>query len=166
MTEYYLSISKINCAFGTSISGIYTFSLAGNIIVCTPSQGSNREKYSRNKQHQRLKCQLWREINTFPSISSLIGRVFPIFRRKMDGHNPCETDIKVLISAMTFPLQLEQYISIIGKTNISNPNIGKNEIWDKQKRKNENVHAVSLVVRIVISLVHSFIVHDCIDFSC
>ena len=29
----------------TFVSPIYTFSLAGNIIVYTPNQGSNREKY-------------------------------------------------------------------------------------------------------------------------
>ena len=30
---------------GTSVSSIYTFSLAGNIIVCTPIQGTITEKY-------------------------------------------------------------------------------------------------------------------------
>ena len=29
----------------TLVSSVYTFSLAGNIIVYTPNQGTNREKY-------------------------------------------------------------------------------------------------------------------------
>ena len=82
----------------------YTFSLVGNIIVCTQSQGTNKDNYSYKMQHQRLKCHFWREINTFPSIPSLIRRVFSIFRRKMDGPNPSELDINVLIPAATFHL--------------------------------------------------------------
>ena len=38
---------------------------------------------------------------TLPSISSLIGRAFSIFRQKMDGPNPSEMDIKVFIPAAT-----------------------------------------------------------------
>ena len=45
-------------------------------------------------------CRLWREKKTaFPSISSLIGRAFSIFRQKMDGPSPSEKDIKVSIPA-------------------------------------------------------------------
>ena len=47
------------------------------------------------------------EIDTFPSIYFLIGRVLSIFRRKMDGRNPSEMDIKVLIPAPTFSSPLE-----------------------------------------------------------
>ena len=75
--------------------------MAGNIIVYTPSQGTNKEKYSYRIKHQRLKCRLWREINTFTSIPSLIGRVLSIFRWKMDGPNQLERDNKVLIPAST-----------------------------------------------------------------
>ena len=55
MTDYYLTVVKNNCVFGTFISPSYTFSLAGNNIVCGPSQGSNREKYSCNKQPESFK---------------------------------------------------------------------------------------------------------------
>ena len=107
MTDCYLSVSNHNCVFTTFISAIFTIPLAGNMIVCTPSQGTNREKDSRNKQHQRLECRLWRGIDTFPYISSLMGRVFSISRRKMDGPNPSKMDIKLLIPAPTFLLYLE-----------------------------------------------------------
>ena len=39
------------------------------------------------------------------SISSLIGRVFSLFRKKMDGPNPSGVDIKVFILLPTFCLQ-------------------------------------------------------------
>ena len=45
------------------------------------------------------KYRLWREINTFPSISSLMDRVFSIFRQKRYASNPSEMDIKVVIPA-------------------------------------------------------------------
>ena len=38
--------------FATFISPIYTFSLAENIIVYMPSQGTKREKYFCKLQHQ------------------------------------------------------------------------------------------------------------------
>ena len=47
---------------------------------------------------------------TFPSISSLIGRAFSIFRQKMDGLNPSENDMKVFISAPTFLFTVLQKI--------------------------------------------------------
>ena len=46
---------------------------------------------------------------TFPSISSIIGRAFSIFRQKMDGPNPSEKDIKVSIPAPTSCLQSWYY---------------------------------------------------------
>ena len=97
-TDFYLLVSNDNCPFGIFNSPIYSFSLAGNIIVCTPCQGRIRKKYYGNKQQQRLKCRLWWEINTFPSFFFLIGRILSIFRRKKDGLNPSEIDIKVLLS--------------------------------------------------------------------
>ena len=57
-------------------------SLAGNIIVYAPNQGTNREKYFNHIIYQRKRCRLWREINTLPSISSLTGRDFSIFRQE------------------------------------------------------------------------------------
>ena len=80
---------------------LFVLFLTGNTIVCTLSQGTNREKYSYKIQHQRLKCQLWRGTNTFSSISSLMGHVLSIRRRKMDGPNPSEMDIKVPVNAPT-----------------------------------------------------------------
>ena len=44
---------------------------------------------------------------TFPSISSLIGHAFSIFRQKMDSLNPSDMDIKVFFPAPTFYLQLK-----------------------------------------------------------
>ena len=46
---------------------------------------------------------------TFPSISSLIGRAFSIFRQKTDGPNTSEMDIKIFIPAATYCLQLRYY---------------------------------------------------------
>ena len=46
-------------------------------------------------------CRLWRETNTFPSMSSLTDRVFPIFRQKKLRSDPSEMDIKVVFPAPT-----------------------------------------------------------------
>ena len=159
-----LKILNNNCLC-TSISPIYTVSLTGNIIVYAPSQGTNREKYSRNKQHRRLKCQLWRVINTSPSISSLIGRVFSIFRRKMDGPISSEKDIKVLIPSPTFLFIFRILHFHSWEKSISNPSTVKMKRVMSYKMK-KNISALSLVFIIVISLHRSFIVRDCIDFSC
>ena len=72
--------------------------MAGNIIVYTLSQGTNREKYYKIK-HQRVQFRLQWEINTFKSICFLIRHVFTVFRRKLHGPNPSQMDIKVLIPA-------------------------------------------------------------------
>ena len=40
--------------------------------------------------------------NTFPSISSLIGRVLSIFGQKTDKRHTLEMDFKVLTPAQTF----------------------------------------------------------------
>ena len=53
------------------------------------------------KLSMKEKWQIWREINTSPSISSFIDRVFSIFRQKNYGSNPSKMDIKVVISAST-----------------------------------------------------------------
>ena len=60
----------------------YTFSLAENIIVYTPKQGTNTETYFNHINYKDKTYRLWWEINTFPTISSLLGCVFSIFRRK------------------------------------------------------------------------------------
>ena len=72
-------------------------SLAGNIFAYTADQGTNREKYFNHSIYQRERCRLWREKNTFPSISSLTDRVFSIFRQKKVRSGPSEMDIKVVI---------------------------------------------------------------------
>ena len=71
------------------------------IIVYTPNQGTNREKYFNHTIYQRERCRLWREINTLPSISSFTDHVFSIFRRKKYGSDLSEMDIKIVIPAPT-----------------------------------------------------------------
>ena len=46
LTEYHRWQNQSEVCSGSFISTAYSFSLAGNIIVCAPSQGTNREKYS------------------------------------------------------------------------------------------------------------------------
>ena len=55
---------------------------------------------------------------TFPSISSLIGRPFSIFRQKMDSPNPSEMEIKVLIFAPTILFTVVKKNSLRGKGKI------------------------------------------------
>ena len=76
-------------------------SLAKNINVYTPDQGTNREKYFNHNIYQSKRCRLWREINTLPSLSSLTDRVLSIFRQKKVRSDPSEMDIKVVIPAPT-----------------------------------------------------------------
>ena len=71
------------------------------MIVDTPSQGTNKQKYFNHNNYKDKRCRLWPEINTFASISSLIGCVFFIFRGKKYEPNPSEMDIKVFIPAPT-----------------------------------------------------------------
>ena len=52
---------------------------------------------------------------TLPSISSLIGRAFSIFRQKMDGPYPSEMDIEVSIPAPTLLFTVLQKYSVNGK---------------------------------------------------
>ena len=70
--------------------------MAENIIVYTPNQGTNREKYFTNYIIKVKMPTLVGKKTTFPSISSLIGRAISISRQKIDGPNPSEMDIKVL----------------------------------------------------------------------
>ena len=41
----YQKATNLNIINSTFVSPIYTFSLAGNIFVYTPNQGTSREKY-------------------------------------------------------------------------------------------------------------------------
>ena len=47
------SNKKNNINLTALVSPNYTFSLAGNIIVYTPTQGTNREKYSNHDNSKR-----------------------------------------------------------------------------------------------------------------
>ena len=38
-------VEKVDINISTSVSPIYTFSLAGKLIMYTPIQGTNRKKY-------------------------------------------------------------------------------------------------------------------------
>ena len=51
---------------------------------------------------------------THASISSMMGRVFSIFRQKMDGDNPSEMDIKVFFTAPTYCLQTKVVYTVKG----------------------------------------------------
>ena len=73
----------------------------------------------------------------------------------MDGPNPTEMSIKVLIPAPTFRLKLEYQTSIIVERNISTQNFGKNKTWDKLK--NKIIYSCSFVDVIVISLLVYFL---------
>ena len=90
----------------TFISLIYTFSQQ-NIVVYMPSQGTNREWYFNHTNYKDKRCRLWRESNTFRSISPLMGCVFSIFRRKKYELNSSEMDIKLFIPAPTQEIQIK-----------------------------------------------------------
>ena len=85
----------------TLISPVYAFSLTGNIMVYTPSQSTNTEKYFNHIIYKDKSCRFWRETNTSPSISSLLDCVISIFRRKKYEPNPSEVDIIMVIPAPT-----------------------------------------------------------------
>ena len=52
------------------------------MIVYTLSHGRKKGKSTLIKLITEIKCQLWREMNTFPSISPFIDRVFSSSRLK------------------------------------------------------------------------------------
>ena len=72
--------AKLYIDNNTSVSSTYTFSLAGNIIVYTPNQSTNREQYFNHIYKEKMPT--LRELNTSPFISPFIDRVFSIFRQK------------------------------------------------------------------------------------
>ena len=91
--------------FFTFVSPIYTFSLVGNRIVYTPSQGTNKEKYWHFYYIKARMLTLAGNKQLFhPSFPPMDAR-FSFFRRKIDGPNPSEMDIKMPIPPPTFHLQ-------------------------------------------------------------
>ena len=100
----YFTIIKNLCVLYFHFSYLYLF-LAGNIIVYPPSQSTNRENYFVHHYIKVRNADSGRKKTTFPSISSITVRAFSIFRKKMDGTNPSEVEIKVFIPAPTYCLQ-------------------------------------------------------------
>ena len=87
------------------------FFLAGNIIVYTPSQGTNREKYNEKMTKSEWECRIWREINNL-SIHPFPLRTLPFHLSIEKGRpNPSGMDIKVFISVPTFCLQTTRVFS-------------------------------------------------------
>ena len=84
----------------TFVSSFHIFSLAGDIIVYTPSQSKNRENYFNHTNHKGKRPTL-AEMNTFTSITFLIHRISPIYRQKIYVPNPSERDIKEFTPAPT-----------------------------------------------------------------
>ena len=85
---------------GSFVSPIYTFFLA-EAKLFTRQFEVQIGKGTLNILSIKEKCPLQREINTYPSISSFIDRVFSFFQRKKYGSNPSEMDIKVVIPLPT-----------------------------------------------------------------
>ena len=83
------------------VSPIYTFSLAGNIIVYTPNQGENREKYFNHINYQGKTPTLTG--NKHPSVHFFFHRprLFHLSRKKMQRSSPSEVEIKLAIPAPT-----------------------------------------------------------------
>ena len=97
------------------ISPICTFSLAGNVLVYTPSQGANREKYFNHVNYKgKMATLAWNKQHSIHLVS-LMPRFF-IFRRKMYGPNPSKLDIEVFFPAPTqkIPVQI-QYQKVFHK---------------------------------------------------
>ena len=110
-------------------------SLAGYIIVYTPSQRTNgkvpssliiKRKIPTLAVHKHLFC---------PNFS-LIRHVYSIFRWKLVGPNTLETDIKVLIPASTIKYQQVFDYSVDGRKRTSSVKTlyyGKKEVILKKK---------------------------------
>ena len=84
-TKLYINNSSL-------VSPIYTFSLARKIIVYTPHQGTNREKYFNHNNYKEKMATLAGSKHLSVHFSSM-DRVISIFRRKKYGSNPSEMDI-------------------------------------------------------------------------
>ena len=91
------NMSFRNCYSGTFISPFCAVFLMGTSFVYISNQITNREKYL-HIETTKWKHRLWWDLNTFSSISFLIGRVFSIFWQKTDEHKPSEMDIEVFFS--------------------------------------------------------------------
>ena len=91
---------NINCVSYFVLSYLYLF-LGGKHIcleVKFASQGKNGKTFSQNTASKaEMPTLVWKK--TTPSVSSLIGRVLPIYRRKIDGVDRLEMDTKVLLPA-------------------------------------------------------------------
>ena len=88
-------------------------------------------KSTNNVTTSKLECQLWSEKNNFSIHFSLIGRAFSMFRQKLDGPNPSELNIKVLVPAPTIYSQ-PKYCMIQKWEILKKSLIGKMK-WEKQK---------------------------------
>ena len=58
--------------------------------------------------HIEVKLRNQARIEVLPSIYCLAGRIHPIFRKKMNGSNPSQLGIEVLIRAPTYCLLAEK----------------------------------------------------------
>ena len=92
-------------------------------------------KYSYKMKHQGLKGQFRREINSFPSIFSVIGSVLSIFLGKIEELNPSERDIKVPIPVLTS--QFTNTFHFLDWEKGKNIKITKFMIYEQLKRKKD-----------------------------
>ena len=128
--------------FCTFIPPIYTLSLAGNIIVYKPSQGTNRKNYSYKKQQQRLGFRLWREKKQpfHPSLPLYDG-LSPSFNRKWTDLIRRRWASKCSFSSRLIDYSLKSVWSINGKHWIF-PWLGK---FKKLKEKDKNKKCMNLI---------------------
>ena len=82
--------------------------LGGKQLLTRQVNVRNKEKYFIHHNIKVENCDSGGKQTTFPSICSLKGRAFSIFRQKRQGPNPSELDIKMFIPAATFCLQFEK----------------------------------------------------------
>ena len=84
--------------------------MVGKMIVYTPKQSTNLEKYFINYNIE-VKMPTLAENKHFFYPSSVIGRAFSFLRQKMDEVNPSQMEIKVFVPAPTYCLQFEKRYS-------------------------------------------------------
>ena len=92
--------TKLFNNIGTFVCPIYTFSLAGNITVYTPIQGTNRKKYFNYIIYKgKMPTLAW---NKHLSVHFFLHRphLFHLLAKKY-GSNPSAMDIKVVIPSPT-----------------------------------------------------------------
>ena len=81
---------------------IYTSSQTGNRISTRQVKIRNRENYFHDINSKGKNANSGGEKNTFLYTPILIVCVLSIFLQKNKGHNPSETDVKVLFLALTY----------------------------------------------------------------